>query len=168
MNGPAPESLRTPLPSAVEVRDMLEGMLGRDVDVVNGGAMVNPAADDGALCGIFVDKHLKLAAMVLLDLPLAAHVGASIALVPVNTALFCIEEGALSQALFDNGAEILNVAGSLFNCPGAPHLKLDRCYAPGDPLPSDVAKWVLAYIRRLDLGVTIKGYGTGKFSALVL
>ncbi|QTE31275.1 hypothetical protein J4E96_02385 [Pengzhenrongella sicca] len=152
----------------MDVRDLLEGMLGRDVDIETGGAMVNPAADDGAMVGIFVDKRLKLAAMVVLDLPLAAYIGASIALVPVGGAEFAIEEGALTQALFDNCAEILNVSASLFNAEGAPHLKLDRCYAPGDPLPSDVAKWVLAYVRRIDLGVAIKGYGTGKLSLLVL
>ena len=164
----APGPQETPLPNAMDVRDLLEGMLGRSVDVTTGGAMVNPSADDGALVGIFVDRYLKLAAMVVLDLPLAAYVGASIALVPATGAEFSIEEGALTQSLFDNCAEILNVASSLFNTDGAPHLKLDRCYAPGDPLPSDVARWVLAYVRRLDLGVAIKGYGTGKLSALVL
>lgn len=161
-------ALRTPLPTAVEVRDLIEGMLGRDVDVTTGGAMVNPEVDDGALVGIFVDRHLKLAAIVALDLPLAAYAGAAIALVPPSGAEFAIEEGALPAALFDNSAEILNVAASLFNFERAPHLKLDRCYAPGDPLPADVAKWVLAYVRRLDLGVSIKGYGSGKLSALVI
>lgn len=164
----APGELETPLPSAMEIRDLLEMMLGRDVDIATGGAMVNPSADGGALVGVFVDRHLKLAAMVNLDLPLAAYVGAAIALVPAGGAEFAIEEGELSQALFDNCAEILNVATSLFNADGAPHLKLDRCYAPGAPLPSDVAKWVLTFVRRVDLGVTIKGYGTGKLSALVL
>lgn len=160
--------LRTPLPNAVEVRDLLEGILGRDVDVTTGAAMVNPDGDDGALVGIYVDGRLKLAALVVLDLPLAARVGAAIALTPSSAAEFAIEEGALSPALFDNDFEILNVAASLFNCDRAPHLKLDRCYAPGDPLPADVAQWVLAYVRRLDLDVAIKGYGAGKLSALVL
>ena len=32
----------TPLPNAKDVRDLLEGLLGRDVDVTTGGAMVDP------------------------------------------------------------------------------------------------------------------------------
>jgi len=164
----APGQVQTPLPSAKDVRDLLKGVLGRDIEVTTGGPMVNPLADDGALVGIYVDRFLKLTALVLLDLPLAARAGAAIALVPSGGAEFAIEEGALPQALFDNGAEILNVVASLLNVEGAPHLKLDRCYAPGQPLPSDVAKWVLAYVRRLDLEVSIKGYGEGKLSALVL
>ena len=34
----------TPLPNAKDVRDLLEGLLGRDVDVTTGGAMVDPGA----------------------------------------------------------------------------------------------------------------------------
>jgi len=150
------------------MRDLLEGVLGRDVDVTTGGAMVNPSAADGALVGIYVDHSLRLAALVVLDLPLAARVGAAIALVPSTGAELAIEDGTLPPALFENTAEILNVAASLFNGERAPHLKLDRCYAPGDSLPSDVARWVLTYVRRLDLGVSVKGYGTGNLSVLVL
>ncbi|RYV49347.1 hypothetical protein [Pengzhenrongella frigida] len=161
-------SIDTPLPGALDVREVLEGLLGRDVDVTTGGAMVNPTADDGAMVGIYVDNYLKLAAIVLFDLPLSARLGAAIALVPSAGAEYAIEEGALTQALFDNSSEILNIAASMFNAEGAPHLKLDRVYAPGDPLPADVAQWVLAYVRRLDLTVTIKGYGEGRVSALVI
>ena len=161
-------SVETPLPGAMEVREVFEGLLGRDVEVTTGGAMVNPGLPGGALVGIYIDNHLKLGALVLFDLPLAARAGAAIALVPASTADFAIEDRALTPALLDNGAEILNIAGSMFNAEGAPHLKLDCCYAPGEPLPSDVAQWVLAYVRRIDLTLAIKGYGPGQFSALVL
>ncbi|MGV8967664.1 MAG: hypothetical protein ACOH2F_15470 [Cellulomonas sp.] len=164
----APGSVETPLPGAMDVREVFEGLLGRDVEVTTGGAMVNPALPGGALVGIYVDNHLKLGALVLFDLPLAARAGAAIALVPAATANFAIEDRALTPALFDNSAEILNIAGSMFNTEGSPHLKLDRCYAPGELLPSDVAQWILAYVRRIDLTLEIKGYGPGKFSALVL
>ena len=158
----------TPLPGALDVREVLEELFGRDVDVTTGGAMVNPAADDGAMVGIYVDNALRLRAIMLFDLPLAARAGAAIALVPPGGADFAIEEGALTQALFDNAAEILNITASMFNTEGAPHVKLDRCYAPGDLLPADVAQWVLAYVRRIDLTVDIKGYGPGRLSALVV
>ncbi|WHP18999.1 hypothetical protein [Cellulomonas sp. ES6] len=64
--------------------------------------------------------------------------------------------------------EILNVTAALFNVGDAPHLKLDAVYAPRDPLPADVAQWVLAYVRRLDLEVEVSGYGRGCASVLVI
>lgn len=163
-----PGTVETPLPRAMEVREVLEELLGRDVEVTTGGAMVNPSMPGGALVGIYTDNHLKMAALVLFDLALAARAGAAIALVPAATADFAIEDCALTPALFDNAAEILNIATSMFHAEGSPHLRLDRCYAPGEPLPADVAQWVLAYVRRIDLTIAIKGYGPGSLSALVL
>jgi hypothetical protein len=158
----------TPLPNAKDVRDLLEGMLGRDVDVSTGGAMVDPGAAGGAQVGIFVDARLAMRALVVADLPLAARAGAAIALMPAGAAEVAIEEEQLSEALYENAYEILNVTASLFNAAGAPHVKLDRCYAPGEALPADVAQWVLAYVRRLDLDVVVKGYGPGRLSVLAL
>ena len=158
----------TPLPNAKDVRDLLEGMLGREVDVTTGGAMVDPGAADGAQVGIYVDRNLGLRALVLADLPLAARAGAAIALMPAGGAEVAIEESALSQALFENAYEILNVMASLFNVGEHPHVKLDGCWAPGDAVPADVAQWVLSYVRRLDLDVDVKGYGPGRLSVLAL
>ena len=158
----------TPLPSALEVREHWEGLVGRDIEVATGGPMVDPVLNGGALVGVFVDKLMKLSALVLFDLPLAAHLGASIALVPARTAQTAVEEEQLPVALAENAGEILNVTAALFNVGDAPHLKLDAVYAPRDPLPADVAQWVLAYVRRLDLEVEVSGYGRGCASVLVL
>jgi hypothetical protein len=161
-------SATTPLPSAKEVRELIESLVGRDVSVTTGGAMVDPSADGGALVGAFVDNRLALTAIVLLDLPLAAYLGASLGLVPAREAANAIEERVLPQSLSENAGEILNVLASLFNAEGAPHVKLDGLYEPGSPVAADVAQWVLAYLRRTDLVMDVAGYGQGKFSLLVL
>ncbi|WP_448059150.1 hypothetical protein [Cellulomonas hominis] len=158
----------TPLPVALEVRELLESLLGRDVQVTTGGSMVDPAGEGGALLGVYVDKLLRLTAIAVFDLPLAARAGAAIALMPPGSAEAAIEDGMLSPALTENTGEILNITASLFNVGDAPHVKLDAVYAPGDPVPADVAQWVLAYVRRLDLDVTVQGYGPGRLSVLVL
>ncbi|NHT16934.1 hypothetical protein [Cellulomonas sp. IC4_254] len=158
----------TPLPAAMEVREHWEGLVGRDITVTTGGPMVDPVLNGGALVGVYVDKLMKLSALVLFDLPLAAHLGASIALVPARTAQTAVEEEQLPSALAENAGEILNVTAALFNVGDAPHLKLDRWYAPREPLPADVAQWVLAYVRRLDLEVEVSGYGSGTASVLVI
>src|SRR5665647_1333321 len=99
----------THLPAAKDVRDLLADLLGRDVQVTAGGPMVDPAVDFGAMVGVYVDRNVRLAALVLLD----------------------------------------------------------AVYAPGDPIPADVAQWILTFVRRCDLGVDVSGYGPGQFSLLV-
>jgi hypothetical protein len=161
-------SAQTPLPSALHVRELVEGLVGRDVQVTTGGAMLDPAAEDGTLVGVYVDDRRALTAVILLDLPLAAYVGAALGLVPVRVAADAVAEGILPAALSENAGEVLNVMASLFNAEGAPHVKLDVTYEPRDALPADVAAWVLAYVRRTDLDMEIGGYGPGRFSLLVL
>ncbi|WP_230684860.1 hypothetical protein [Cellulomonas sp. JZ18] len=158
---------QTPLPSAKDVRDLLENLLGREVVVTTGGDMVDPEAPGGALVGLFVDRLLHLRAMILMDLALAAYVGAAIGLVP-RPAAEDAAAGGLSPNLEENAREVINVASSLLNGPDVPHVRLDSVYAPGEPLPADVVPWVKAYVRRTDLRVEVSGYGRGGWSLLVL
>ena len=159
---------RSPLPAALEVRELLEGLLGREVDGTVGTGAVDPTQHPGAMVGVYVDDTLGLRALVLFDLALSAHVGASIALVPPKAAAQVVEDGLLTPNLYDNTAEVLNVAASLFNHEGAPHVRLYEAYAPREMLPADVARWVLAYVARLDMELTVAGYGSGRLSVLVI
>ena len=158
----------TPLPSAVDIRELLEGLLGRDVEAVIGTGAVEPHVHPGAVVGVYVDDMLRLSALIAVDMPLAAWAGAAIALVPPATAKQSVETELLAPALFDNTAEILNVAASLFNAEGAPHLRLYETYAPREVLPADVQKWVVSYVRRIDLELDVTGYGAGRMSVLVI
>lgn len=158
----------TPLPAALEVRELLEGLLGRDIEATLGAAPVNPSEPPGAVTGIYVDDQLKLRALAVLDVPLACYVGASIALIPARTAELSVQSEMVASDLLDNTAEVLNVAASLFNPDGAAHLRLDRTYAPREVLPADVQRWVLAYVPRLDVELGVAGYGSGRLSVLVI
>jgi len=158
----------SPLPAALEVRELFEGLLGRDVDARTGAAPVDPAFGAGAIVGVYVDDTLAMRSLVVVDLDLSSHAGASIALIPAAAARACIEAGVITPALYDNMAEILNVAASLFNHDDAPHVRLYAAYAPRERLPADVAGWVLAFVRRVDLELTIAGYGSGRISVLAL
>lgn len=161
-------TVETPLPSAKDVRELLEGLLGREVQVRTGGAMVDPTTEGGALVGLYVDRLLGLRAICLLDVPLAAYVGAAIGLVPARTAQECAAAEVLEGPLEENAGEVLNVVASLMNAEGAPHVRLDTLHAPREPLPHDAAPWVKAFVRRTDLDVEVVGYGSGRFSLLVI
>jgi len=158
----------TPLPSALDVRELLEGLLGREVAVATGGPMVDPGSTDGALVAEFVSDQMQLAAIVVMDVPLAARSGASIALMPSLASENAVGAGELTDVLLENAGEILNVMASLFNAEGAPHLRLSAVHPPKAALPNDVAGWVLAYVPRLDLECDVSGYGPGNLSVLVI
>ncbi len=158
----------SPLPSAKAVRDLLEGLLGREVEVRTGGDQVDPSTDAGALVGVYVDRLLKLRALCLLDVPAAARIGAAIGLVPARVADESALGDFLDPGLEENAREVLNVFASLFNAPDAPHVRLDTVIAAREPLPRDVAPWVRAYVPRNDLVIDVAGYGPGGVSVLVL
>lgn len=157
-----------PLPAALDVRELLENLLGRDVEVLTGASMVDPIAPGGAMVGSYVDKGLNLKAIVALDLGAAARCGAAIALIPARTADDSVESEMLPPSLSENAGEVLNIMASLFNAEGAPHVKLDAYYVPGERLPADIAGWVMAYVQRIDLQINVAGYGLGKISALLV
>lgn len=157
-----------PLPTAKDVRDLFEGLLGREVVVHTGGIMVDPAEPAGALVGTYVDPFLKLKAICLFDLPLAAFAGAAIGLIPAPVAKESVQSDMLDPALEENAREVLNVLASLMNAEDVPHVKLDRGFSPREALPADVVPWVKSYVRRQDLTIEVAGYGKGCFSLLVL
>ena len=158
----------TPLPSARDTREVIEGLLGREMTVLTGGPMVDPAGPGGAVVAEYISDQMRLAALVVMDVPMAARAGAAIALMPSHASEASVADGELTDVLLENAAEILNVLASLFNVEGAPHLRLNTVHAPGTALPVDVAPWVMAYVARLDLECDITGYGTGGLSVLVL
>ncbi|MBX9245146.1 hypothetical protein ICW40_10045 [Actinotalea ferrariae] len=161
-------SAKSPLPAALEVRELLEGLLGRDVAADVGTAPADTRAPGGATVAAYVDDQLGLRAIVLMDLALTAHSGAAIALMPRTAADDVVANGLLTPVLYDNASEILNIMASLFNKEDAPHVRLYEAYPPRETLPNDIQTWLLAYVPRLDMQLEITGYGRGTLSVLVV
>lgn len=158
---------KTPLPTPQQVRETLQMLLGREIEVETGADMVNPKAEGGAVVGVFdAQPGHNLAALWVSDLPLSAYIGAALGLIPARTAEEAANVG-LTELLSENLREAINVAGSLLNCEGAPHVTLESVYAPGEWLPADAAQWVMAYVPREDLKVSVQGYGEGTLSIVV-
>lgn len=158
----------TPLPTALDVRELLEGLVGRDVDVSTRARAVDPARGAGACVAEYVDGQMQLAALVVTDLELAAAAGSAIGLVPAKEVEASVRFKELSPAQVENFSEICNVVASLFNADGAPHLRFTTMHAPGAGLPGDVAQWVTAHVARLDLEVEVTGYGRGGLSVVLV
>ncbi len=151
------------IPPAKAVKDLLQGLLGRDVTVSPADPL--KAADLGKTAvAVYVDDKLKLSAVAGLDLRLAANVGAAIGLVPPGGALACVEDNELSPMIAENFTEVCNVLTTLLNREGAPHLKLHQVFLPGQDAPGDATVRLLALGARLDLDVAVTGYGSGRFA----
>lgn len=155
----------TGLPVAKDVRDLLESLLGRDVELSDGRRLTDAGA---TMVGVYVDDRLTMRALVMMNLHLAATVGSAIGLMPVGGVEGAIEDGELSPVQRDNAAEVLNVVASLFNVGDAPHLRLYATSAPGEAADDDVVATVAELGGRVDWRVGVKGYPGGLLSVLLV
>jgi hypothetical protein len=154
-------SSRLPLPK--DVCDLLTALLGREVrSSPSGPVAVSPTRP--AVVALYVDDRLHLCAIAAMDLPLAISCGAALALMPAHAAELAVASNALSAALEENIAEIVNIMTSLLVVPHAARLKLHEVYQPGTTLPPDVAALISTFGSRTDLTLSIPGYGEGSIS----
>jgi hypothetical protein len=154
------------LPAPKDVRDMLAGLVGRNVTVAP-GAPVTPAPDRPVSVAVYVSPEMAVNALCLMDLGASAYTGGALALLPPGGCQDAVEEdGELSGVQVEALHEVVNVLSALFNTPGAPHSKLHKLYAAGGDLPGDI-EGMLAAFNRLDLDVEVQGYGKGSLSLVI-
>ena len=154
------------LPAAKDVRDMLAGLVGRNVSVAP-GAPVTPAPDRPVSVAVYVSPEMSVNALCLMDLGASAYTGGALALLPPGGCQDAVEEdGELTGVQVEALHEVVNVLSALFNTPGAPHSKLHELYAAGGDLPGDIAG-MLAAFNRLDVAVEVPGYGKGSMSLVI-
>lgn len=154
------------LPTPQQVRELLADLLGRDV-VLAPAAPFAPGADNASVA-IYVSDQLQITALIVCDLPFSVYVGAALGLVPAAGAAEAIADGKLPDGLRDNLYEVLNIAASMFNAPGADHLRLHELHAAGVPLPPMVRAQAFTLGRREDLSVEVAGYGKGQLSVVLV
>jgi hypothetical protein len=151
------------LPERKQIRDLFEGLLGRDV-AVSDGSPVEPGARPAPLVGVYVDDRTQLSSVVLMDFRLAAFAGAALGLVPRGGAEAAIEDRDLPPMLVENAAELLNVLAAPVGDASGVHQRLYQTVAPGEAVPADVAAWAVTLGFRTDLTLDIKAYGAGVLS----
>jgi hypothetical protein len=153
------------LPAPKDVRDMLAGLVGRNV-TVSPGAPVTPAPNRPVAVAVYVAPDMSVNALCLLDLGAAAYTAGGLALLPPGGCQDSVEEGELSALQLEALHEVVNVLSALYNVAGAPHSRLHKLYAPGEEVAGDLAGMLAGY-NRIDLDVEIQGYGKGSLSLVV-
>lgn len=147
------------LPSATEVRTLLDGLVDRGVTAALEATPVL-LGRDVRLVASYVDDTSAVRAVVLLDLELGAALGAALALVPARRVGDAVGAGAVPEDLAENTREVLNVAASLFNCDDV-HLKLRDVAVAPDPVHGPTVDFLRRPGRRADVRVDVPGYGAG-------
>jgi hypothetical protein len=154
------------LPDRKAIKDLFEGLLGRDVGISDGIPIV--FQHPRPVLATYINDSHKLAALAVMDLPMAAHAGAAIALIPKGGAEAAVEDGRLPPNLFDNAAEILNVLAAPIGDGLGAHVRLESTYAPAETIPPEFAAIAVALGSREDVTLEIAGYGTGRLAIVLV
>lgn len=108
----------------------------------------------------------RIVGAMAVDLPLAAALGTSIALIPAAQAAAMVKAGALDTMATENLFECLNVSSRFFH--RAYEHPVTIVGAVANPLPpgatafpQEAKRILLQPGQRLDVALTIDGYGTG-------
>ena len=157
----------THLPAPKEVRDLLGDLLDRQIELRPGPPFGVSAAYPASVA-TYIDDSVIVRAVVAFDLPLTANVGAALALVPAGQASEAVGEGRVVGPIAESVREVFNIFASLFNAPGAPHLRLHACQVAGEPLPHDVRARTQVLGQRCDFLVNVAGYGSGRIAVVLL
>ncbi|MBI3817694.1 MAG: hypothetical protein HY286_03300 [Planctomycetes bacterium] len=160
---------RTPcvVPSALAVKDLIEGLVGRKIQA-RVGTPVAISPDSPVAIALYGRDDGVTGAVCIYDLALANAIGAALTSIPLNVAEVNIKEKKITDVILDNFKEVLNIATQLFQRPGAPRVSCKSMHiAPPDRVPSSAVPAITKPVGRADLVIEIPGYGTGKITILV-
>lgn len=157
----------TPVPTLKGVRDLFEGLLGRDVNTTQ-GVPIEDKANPAPIYSVFVDDRKQMRVVVVTTLPLMGSLAAGLALLPKGMVEASIEDGVLAGQLMDNWNEVANIMAAIFNGGESPHLRYFVSHFPPERVPNDVRSAAGVLGARLDVNATVSGYLKGAMSVVIL
>jgi hypothetical protein len=154
---------QSPLPSRHMVRTLVEDLIGRDVQLRD----ANPIpAKNTNLVAVYVTDRLTVSAVAVVDLEAAARFGGALGMLPKGSVEESLAARGLTTLIRENAYEVLNVLSAAFNIEGAPHVRLYQLYGPDGSVPADVTALSQVIGSRLDVEITVAGYGNGRLSII--
>jgi hypothetical protein len=150
------------LPGRKEIKDLFEGLLGRDTAITDG--LPVDIGIPKPVVASYVDDDGQLRAVAVMSFGLAARCGAALALIPRGAVEAAEEDRVLPPNLFENAYEICNVLAAPFGDAMGAHLRLADAYPPSSSVPANVLGVAAQVAAREDVELDITGYGTGTLS----
>ena len=145
---------------------LLKQLLGRDVSAQK-IASFQFSASDPSITASYVTKDGSLAGIWLCDLDLAYRAGAALCMIPPPEAQARLRLPKVDTYLVENFREILNICAQLFTTHDEPSVTLNEVCISAQERSPVVTAFLAAPRRKLDLQVTIGGYGPGRMSILL-
>ncbi|UQX89580.1 hypothetical protein M6D93_06125 [Jatrophihabitans telluris] len=151
----------TEVPANKLIKDVLDGLLGKDVAVSPSALTLSSSDTVGSMIACYHDDDGMLKAVLGWSLPAGAHVAAALGLVPKPAVQDMISERFLRSDLAENLGEVCNVLASTFEHQGNEHVRLTTVYCPANTTPSALANLLYSNANRADLVIDVPGYGAG-------
>lgn len=148
------------------VLSLFTDLVGRKVTGEVSGSPLD-AEGTAVVQGIYTTDDGTPAALYIVELELAAALGAALVMMPAGLVRECVQGATLLPGLGDNVFEVLNVGTRLLHRSSVVHVKLREQVLVGDPLPDDAASLLAECSRRTDFDLRVEGYGAGRFAILV-
>lgn len=153
------------LPKVADMKDMLVMLFGDDA-VVKPGKPLEVKAGAGSMVATYIADDGTPVAVSVCDVPFAAFAGSSLSLIPAGSAKDAAKTGTLSEVMWGNLREVMNILSRLLMDPDTPHLKLDLLYKDPKELPQNVLAMIKGAKGRADFEIVIPRYGNGRLSFL--
>jgi len=154
-----------PTPREIEVRQMLAMLFGNDLTISESEELPVSAESNNAAALYVADDGTPVTACIC-DMNFAAFAGSALTKIPPGGAEDAAKSGELTDNMMGNLNEVMNICSRLFMSGSSPHLRLDKMYASITELPENAKTMFDAVSGRLDLKVSIPGYGEGHLAFL--
>ena len=145
------------------LHELFAGLLGRPVKVSSSKPIVMFGKEQWVV-GVYIDDDDKLAGLSVTDISLANHAGAALSMVPSGQAEAGAKANTVSDELFMNYREILNVAANLYPAAGGKHVRLSDVVYAKPKVDPEFVKLIRKPKSRVDVNVAVDGYGVGRIS----
>lgn len=137
-------------------------LLGRSVSAEKIAPFRIPASEASATA-IYPNHQGNIAGLCIADIDLVHRAGAALCLIPADARLKAVK---FDPALTENFQEILNICAQLFGGPEQQRISLAKVVLSADARPENVTRLISSPAWRLDVKLTIEGYGSGRISVL--
>ncbi|MBN2801814.1 MAG: hypothetical protein JXR91_01835 [Deltaproteobacteria bacterium] len=163
-----PEALVGIMPTASGISELLEGLLGEEIEVKESETLILKT-DNISISGEYEEDDGTIAAYILLSFELGVMMGAALSMIPKGTVTDEIENSKLNDEVRDNLHEILNIAASLLNNSDKAHHKFTRMgLSINEDIDAELQNNIENAVSRRDFTVSIPGYGDGVMSYILL
>jgi hypothetical protein len=149
-----------------KIASLLNELLGRKVTVKTVPTL-SSASVGPIVTASYEASEGGVVAVCVCDLGLVLNTGAALCMIPASEAADNLKTKQLDPALLENFKEVLNICAQLFWSPSAHRVKLAAVYTSAQERPEPLQKFIAKPSLRLDLQVSIAGYGDGRLSLFI-